>query len=62
MSERREEGGTGDIVGVCGGIMPKRDHQVLFDCGVAAIFGPGTHIPTAAAEVMDIIRKRLKAA
>ena len=62
LIERLRENGSGDIVVVCGGVIPVRDHQVLIDCGVAAIFGPGTHIPTAAAEVMDIIRKRRTAA
>ncbi len=62
LIERLKETGSGDIVVVCGGVIPARDHRLLFDSGVAAIFGPGTHIPTAAAEVMDIIRKRLKAA
>ena len=62
LIERMAENGSGDIVVVCGGVIPERDHKALFDCGVAAVFGPGTHIPTAAAEVMDIIAKRLKAA
>ena len=62
LIERLEANGSGDIVVVCGGVIPERDHRLLFDSGVAAVFGPGTHIPTAAAEVMDIIRKRRMAA
>ncbi len=54
--------GAGDIVVICGGVIPAKDYDFLFQTGVSAIYGPGTHIPTAAAEVMDIIRKRRKAA
>ena len=54
--------GAGDIAVICGGTIPARDYDFLFETGVSAIYGPGTHIPTAAAEVMDIIRKRRKAA
>ena len=54
--------GAGDIAVICGGVIPARDYDFLFETGVSAIYGPGTHIPTAAAEVMDIIRKRRKAA
>jgi methylmalonyl-CoA mutase len=54
--------GAGDIAVICGGAIPAGDYDFLFEAGVSAIYGPGTHIPTAAAEVMDIIRKRRKAA
>ena len=54
--------GAGDIAVICGGAIPAKDYDFLFKTGVSAIYGPGTHIPTAAAEVMDIIRKRRKAA
>ena len=57
-----KEMGAADIQVVCGGVIPDRDHGFLFERGVSAIFGPNTHIPTAAGEVMDIIkRKRLAA-
>jgi len=49
---------AGDIAVICGGVIPARDHEALSAAGVAAIFGPGTHIPSAAVEVMDIIRRR----
>ena len=54
--------GASDIAVICGGVIPAKDYDFLFAAGVSAIYGPGTHIPTAAAEVMDIIRKRRKAA
>ena len=34
----------------------------LFEKGVAAIYGPGTNIPVAAAEIMELIQKRKLAA
>lgn len=45
-----------DITVVCGGVIPVKDHQMLHRAGVAAIFGPGTHIPSAAEEVLRAIR------
>ena len=50
--------GADDILVVCGGVIPTQDYDYLYDKGVAAIYGPGTHIPTAAAEVLDILKKR----
>jgi len=52
------EAGAGDVLVVCGGVIPPGDHQFLHDAGVAAVFGPGTNIPTAAAEVLDLLRAR----
>ncbi|MDO5622678.1 MAG: methylmalonyl-CoA mutase [Paracoccus sp. (in: a-proteobacteria)] len=49
--------GAGDILVICGGVIPQQDYQYLRDAGVAAIFGPGTNIPAAAKEVLDLIRK-----
>ena len=47
-----------DILVICGGVLPPKDHQQLLDTGVAAIYGPGTNIPSAASEMLDMIRKR----
>jgi methylmalonyl-CoA mutase len=49
---------AGDILVVCGGVIPPQDHAVLQSAGVAAIFGPGTNIPVAAGEVLELIRRR----
>jgi len=54
--------GADDILVICGGVIPAQDYQELYDAGVAAIFGPGTNIPESAAKVLDLIRKRRKAA
>ncbi len=51
-----------DIIVVCGGVIPPQDYQALLDAGVAAIYGPGTNIPHAAAEVIGLVRRRKKAA
>ena len=49
-----------DIVIIVGGVVPERDHPFLFESGVAAVFEPGTHIPTAAREVLDCIKATRK--
>lgn len=53
--------GADDIVVVCGGVIPPKDYAMLEQAGVAAIYGPGTNIPEAAGEVLDIIRRRTAA-
>ncbi len=54
--------GAGDVLVVCGGVIPPQDHAMLKAAGVAAIYGPGTNIPLAAGEVLQLIRNRRKAA
>ena len=44
-----------DIMVICGGVIPRKDYQALFDVGVAAIFGPGTVISTAVKEVIELL-------
>jgi methylmalonyl-CoA mutase len=51
--------GAGDIVVFVGGVVPSRDHDLLYSAGVEAIFGPGTPIPQCAAEVLERIAARL---
>jgi methylmalonyl-CoA mutase len=48
--------GADDVLVVCGGVIPPQDHDELRRAGVAAIFGPGTNIPEAAAHVLSLIR------
>ena len=54
--------GAGDVIVVCGGVIPPKDHAALKAAGVVAIYGPGTKIPESAAEVLKLIRRRRKAA
>jgi methylmalonyl-CoA mutase len=49
--------GAGDILVICGGVIPPQDYDELIAAGVAAVFGPGTNIPIAASEVLELIRK-----
>jgi methylmalonyl-CoA mutase len=48
--------GRGDILVVCGGVIPAQDYDVLEKAGVAAIFGPGTNIPVAADKVLGLLK------
>ncbi len=48
--------GAGEILVICGGVIPQQDYAFLRDAGVKAIFGPGTNIPEAAREILDMIR------
>jgi methylmalonyl-CoA mutase len=50
--------GAEGIAVVVGGIIPPRDYDFLRESGVAAVFGPGTAIPKAARQVLDVIRAR----
>jgi len=45
--------GRADVLVVVGGVVPAPDHETLHGLGVAAIFGPGTVIPDAAASLLD---------
>ena len=57
----RSEGG-GEIVVVCGGVVPPKDYAVLEAAGVAAVFGPGTNITAAAGQVLSLLGRRRQAA
>ena len=48
--------GAGNIAVVVGGIVPPKDYAFLREHGVAAIFGPGTAVPKAARDVLQVIR------
>jgi methylmalonyl-CoA mutase len=47
---------AGDILVICGGVIPQQDYDFLMSAGVKAIFGPGTNIPKAAKDILDLIR------
>jgi methylmalonyl-CoA mutase len=53
--------GAGDVVVVCGGVIPPQDYETLHRAGVAAVFGPGTNIPAAARKVLDLLRTQAAA-
>ena len=47
---------AGDILVVCGGVIPPKDHDFLADHGIKAVFGPGTNIPDAARDILKLIQ------
>ena len=49
------EAGASDVHVVVGGVVPPQDYEQLREAGVGAIFGPGTNILDAAAEVITLI-------
>jgi methylmalonyl-CoA mutase len=49
--------GAAEIVVVVGGVVPQQDYPFLHEAGVAAVFGPGTVISTAARALLASIRK-----
>jgi methylmalonyl-CoA mutase len=51
--------GRGDILVVCGGVIPAQDYEFLRERGAAAIFGPGTVIPEAARNLLAELNRRL---
>ncbi len=48
---------AGDIIVICGGVIPQQDYEFLQKAGVKAIFGPGTNIPEAAQDILRLIRE-----
>ena len=54
--------GASEILVVCGGVIPAQDYDALKGAGVAAIYGPGTNIPAAAAEILALLQRRKAAA
>ena len=62
LAEALRKQGANDILIVCGGVIPAQDYDALYKAGASAIFGPGTNIPKAAAEVLELIRAQKKIA
>jgi methylmalonyl-CoA mutase len=50
-----ERYGRDDILVVVGGVVPHGDYAPLYERGVAAIFGPGTNIAEAAAQLLGVL-------
>ncbi|MEE8504586.1 MAG: methylmalonyl-CoA mutase, partial [Kiloniellales bacterium] len=62
LVEELRKAGAGDITVICGGVIPPQDYDFLLQAGVSGIYGPGTNIPQAAHEVLEIVRLRRAAA
>lgn len=54
--------GASEIIVICGGVIPPQDYDFLLQAGVSAVYGPGTNIPVAAHEILQVIRQRRAAA
>ncbi|MDP2852478.1 MAG: methylmalonyl-CoA mutase family protein, partial [Gallionella sp.] len=50
--------GRDDIMVVVGGVIPPHDYEALYAAGAAAIFGPGTNIPKAAADLINKLNEK----
>ena len=55
LIDELKKAGANNILVVCGGVIPPQDYDMLNEAGVAAIFGPGTNIPSAARKVLALI-------
>lgn len=58
LIEELKKVGASDVIVICGGVIPPSDYDFLKSAGVAAIFGPGTKIPTAVNEVLALLEKK----
>jgi len=53
--------GRPDIIIICGGVIPPQDYEFLYNSGAAAIFGPGTKLPVAALDVVNLVSAAISA-
>ncbi len=51
--------GRPDIMVVVGGVLPPQDYDAVYEAGAKAIFGPGTVIADAAADLIEMLRRDL---
>ncbi|MES1990043.1 MAG: methylmalonyl-CoA mutase [Pseudomonadota bacterium] len=58
LAQELKKQGAGDILIICGGVIPQQDYEFLKNAGASAIFGPGTNIPAAAADILCLIREK----
>ncbi len=58
LMEALKREGADNITVVCGGVIPPQDYEALQEAGVAAIYGPGSNIPSAAKEILNLIKRR----
>ncbi len=52
--------GRPDIMVIVGGVIPAQDYDFLYKAGVVAIFGPGTPVPYAAKQILEVLLKSLE--
>ena len=61
LLEALQAEGADDILVVVGGVVPPQDYDTLLNQGVAAVYGPGTHIPQAAREMLSMLQRQREA-
>ncbi|MGE5266765.1 MAG: methylmalonyl-CoA mutase [Deltaproteobacteria bacterium] len=59
LREALAKEGREDIMIVVGGVIPPDDYEALFKSGAKAVFGPGTNIPLAAADLIVKLNEQL---
>lgn len=59
LRQALEAQGRGDIMIVVGGVIPPQDYDALYKAGAKAIFGPGTVIADAAADLVEKLSHQL---
>ncbi|MAM93185.1 methylmalonyl-CoA mutase [Parvibaculum sp.] len=62
LAKALKDEGADDILIICGGVIPQQDYEFLKKAGASAIFGPGTNIPSAASEILALIREKRRQA
>jgi methylmalonyl-CoA mutase len=62
LREELAQRGRDDIMIVVGGVIPPQDFPALYEAGAAAVFGPGTVIADAAAELVRKLADHLAVA
>ena len=59
LKQALEKEGRSDIMIVVGGVIPPSDYPALHEAGAEAVFGPGTNIPEAAADLINKLNVKL---
>ena len=59
LRDALRERGRSDILIIVGGVIPPEDVDTLKEMGAKAVFPPGTSIPDAVAEVLDVVNMRV---
>jgi methylmalonyl-CoA mutase len=59
LKDELEKQGRGDIMMIVGGVIPPQDYEALYAAGAKAIFGPGTVIAEAAADLIGKLNAQL---
>ena len=62
LIEALQAQGAGEVMVIVGGVVPPGDYAMLKSVGVAAIFGPGTPVHEAAAQILGLLAQKRAAA